>query len=460
MRATLAATNFSPAEVPSLYVRPEKSRSNSYRKGNLVQVPRKSEESKSDAGSDQDQRKNFRKSSIRKFGSLFSRDGGLRSSIASSSPLATVVNSECADDEESVETVCSVQPTTTASSIETISSIGPMKLEKIRERHRKFAQLQEPGEDDTTILTIKPDDYYRYECNDTVDDQDVREEPQECKDTHVVHGSARAPLGNRKYDQHHESLHVNLTPDDVERFASEIRNMTIADVHLSLFGYWIKESDENFKEAKKHLRELGVDRGYNVSRLNNSCLEELCRDVFDVRPTKCRTTVLKQQASIEEAMLLCLTQTRSCSLPILPRDDNLLPSFRGQREQVIGEIAQRSISLGSPGSSMDYPPDTPDRPLPLSPRSPSSTLGSPPLALEFPALHSAAGDAGASDGFSMLESYRGSSDSSLNGTSDWDLRVADIYEQVVSLEDVSQIDQVIADLRDLKALYSSRNIEK
>ena len=36
--------------------------------------------------------------------------------------------------------------------------------------------------------------------------------------------------------------------------------MTIADVHLSLFGYWIKESDENFKEAKKHLRELGVDR--------------------------------------------------------------------------------------------------------------------------------------------------------------------------------------------------------
>lgn len=134
MRATLAATNFSPAEVPSLYVRPEKSRNNSYRKGNFVQVPRKSEESKSDAGNDQDHRRTFRKSSIRKFGSLFSRDGGLRSRIASSSPLATVVNSECADDEESVETVCSVQPITTASSIETVSPIGPMKLEKIRER--------------------------------------------------------------------------------------------------------------------------------------------------------------------------------------------------------------------------------------------------------------------------------------------------------------------------------------
>lgn len=73
---------------------------------------------------------------------------------------------------------------------------------------------------------------------------------------------------------------------------------------------------------------------------------------------ECRTTVLKQQASIEEAMLLCLTQTRSCSLPILPRDDNLPPSFRAQREHVISETAQRSISLGSPGSSMDYSPNS------------------------------------------------------------------------------------------------------
>ena len=48
----------------------------------------------------------------------------------------------------------------------------------------------------------------------------------------------------------------------------------------------------------------------------------------------------------------------------------------------------------------------------------------------------------------------------MDGTSDWDLRVAEIYEQVVSLKEVSQIDQVIADLRDLKALYFSRNMEK
>jgi hypothetical protein len=37
--------------------------------------------------------------------------------------------------------------------------------------------------------------------------------------------------------------------------------------------------------------------------------------------------------------------------------------------------------------------------------------------------------------------------------------VADIYEQVVSLEDVTQIDQIIANLQNLKDLYSSREIE-
>ncbi|KAL1794887.1 hypothetical protein ACET3X_006703 [Alternaria dauci] len=456
MRATLAATNFSPAEVPSLYVRSQSSEKNSYRKENFVRAPRKSEESKSDTGGDQCQRKTFRKGSIRKLGSLFGRDGGIRSSVASSSPLATVVNSESADDDESVEAECTVEPVTLASSTEIISPAGSMKEVEILERHRKFAQLQAPGTDGTTTLTTEPGGYAQYEYNDTVGNMNYKEEFQESKDTHVVHDRARTPPSNRNHHQRHESLHVNLTPEDVKRFAAEIRNMTIADVHLSLFGYWIKESDENFKEAKKHLRELGVDRGYNLSRLNNHCLEELCRDVLDVRPTECRTTIIKQQAAIEEAMLQFLTPTRSSSQPVLPRDDALPPSLREQRERMIIETATRSVSLGSPGGPRDYPPNTPDRPLPLSPHSPSSTLSSPPFALEF---HSPRTVLGASDNFSMLESYRGSSDGSLEGTSDWDLRVANIYEQVVSLKDASQIDQVIADLQELKALYPSRETE-
>ncbi|KAG9188378.1 hypothetical protein G6011_02301 [Alternaria panax] len=456
MRATLAATNFSPAEVPSLYVQPEKSLRSAHRKESFVQPSRKSEDSKCNAGSDQDQRRAPRKSSIKKFGSLFGRNSGLRRSIASSSPLTTVVDLECADDGKSVETERSVQPVTLISSTQAISPMGPTKGEEIRERHRKFAQLQGPGAGDINILSVDPGDYDQYDHDNTVDNQQLREECQGCQGTHVAHDLTPTPPSNRNYHQRHESLHVHLTPKDVERFVDEIRSSTIADVHLSLFGYWIKESDENFREAKKHLRELGLDRGYNLTRLNNHCLEELCRDVLDLRSTEYHTTVLKQQAAVEEETLQCSTPTRSCSLPVVPRTDTLPPSFREQRERMIGEAAQRSTSLGSPSRSRDYPPNTPDRPMPLSPHSPSSTLGSPPLAFGFPSPRS---PPEASDNFSVLESYRGSSDGSLEEISDWNLRVADIYQQVVSLTEVSQIDQVIADLQDLKALYSSRETE-
>ena len=125
---------------------------------------------------------------------------------------------------------------------------------------RKFVKLQRLGTDDTTILTADPDDYSQYNYDDTVDNQRSRAECQNCEGTHVAHDLAPTPPGSRHRHQRRESLRVNLTPEDVERFAGEVRNMTIADVHLSLFGYWIKESDENFREAKKHLRELGVDR--------------------------------------------------------------------------------------------------------------------------------------------------------------------------------------------------------
>ncbi|CAG5171329.1 uncharacterized protein ALTATR162_LOCUS7309 [Alternaria atra] len=451
MQAALAATNFSPAEVPSLYVQPDNSQRNAHRKESVIQPLRKS-----DTGGHRDQRQASRKSSIRKFGSLFGRDRGIRNSIASSGLLTTVGNSERADDNTNIETKRSVQLVTRTDSTETDSSMSSMNREEIREHHRKFVKLQRLGTDDTTILTADPDDYSQYNYDDTVDNQRSRAECQNCEGTHVAHDLAPTPPGSRHRHQRRESLRVNLTPEDVERFAGEVRNMTIADVHLSLFGYWIKESDENFREAKKHLRELGVDRGYNLSRLNNYCLEELCRDVLDIRPTECRTTVLKQQPATEKASLQYLTPTRSFSLPVAPRIDTLPPSLREQRERVISEAAQRSTSLGSPDGPRDYPPNTPDRPLPLSPRSPSSTLNAPPLPLGFP---SPCSPPRASDDHSILESYRGSSDSSLDGVSDWDLRVADIYEQVVSLEDITQIDRIIADLQNLKDLYSSREIE-
>jgi ABC-type Zn2+ transport system substrate-binding protein/surface adhesin len=130
---------------------------------------------------------------------------------------------------------------------------------------RKFVQLQAPGTDNTTLLTADPGDYSQYNHDDTVDNQRFRHEPQDFEGTHVAHDLTPTPSSSHYRHQRHESLHVNFTPEDVKRIAGEIRDKTVADVHLSLFGYWIKESDENFKEAKKHLRELGVDR---VSCLN------------------------------------------------------------------------------------------------------------------------------------------------------------------------------------------------
>lgn len=134
MQATLAATNFSPAEVALLYAQPDKSQRNAHLKESFIQPSRISEEGKIDTGGDQDQRRASRKSSIRKFGSLFGRERSLRSSIANRSPLTAVVNSERADDDTSMETERSVQPATFTDSTETDSSMSSMKKDKIRER--------------------------------------------------------------------------------------------------------------------------------------------------------------------------------------------------------------------------------------------------------------------------------------------------------------------------------------
>lgn len=59
--------------------------------------------------------------------------------------------------------------------------------------------------------------------------------------------------------QRGESFHVNFSSDDVQRIAKEIYDQTIADVHLSLFSYWINEREEHYEEAKRHIRELRLD---------------------------------------------------------------------------------------------------------------------------------------------------------------------------------------------------------
>ena len=53
---------------------------------------------------------------------------------------------------------------------------------------------------------------------------------------------------------------VTYSPNEVVQLAKEIREETVAEVHLSLFIWWVCESNEHFEQAKIHLRELGLDQ--------------------------------------------------------------------------------------------------------------------------------------------------------------------------------------------------------
>jgi hypothetical protein len=79
-----------------------------------------------------------------------------------------------------------------------------------------------------------------------------------------------APDGDpRVFAQHtrDQSLQVNYTAKDVKGMATEIYEGTIADVHLSLFAYWIKQKSENYALACKVIRELSLDQ---------VCAEDYC----------------------------------------------------------------------------------------------------------------------------------------------------------------------------------------
>jgi hypothetical protein len=76
-----------------------------------------------------------------------------------------------------------------------------------------------------------------------------------------------------------QSLYVTWTANDIERMAKEVSDETIADVHLSLLGYWICENTAHYEMAKHFIRELSLDQVSQdaalhlaLSYLANSCL--------------------------------------------------------------------------------------------------------------------------------------------------------------------------------------------
>ncbi|KAH9863868.1 hypothetical protein J1614_009800 [Plenodomus biglobosus] len=216
-----------------------------------------------------------------------------------------------------------------------------------------------------------------------------------------------------------ESFHVNWTADDVPALAKEVYDATIADVHLSLFGLWIREKDENYKVAKKHIRELALDQGYKVDRVRNLKLRKLLQETFSARPEVpganavdaetspngdparnanlpttdsqwLRDTLRHLENPVErgafrgnshdEIQTQAWPRTpssgvngrkqRSVSSPLVARLDQLPGSLRAHRQRILDEAA-RSTLRQSPSSW--YPPNTSDRPAPLSIKSSSSS---------------------------------------------------------------------------------------
>jgi hypothetical protein len=53
---------------------------------------------------------------------------------------------------------------------------------------------------------------------------------------------------------------VRFNMEELAQLARELHEDTIADVHLSLLTYWICASNDNYEEAKIHIRELSVDQ--------------------------------------------------------------------------------------------------------------------------------------------------------------------------------------------------------
>ncbi|USP79125.1 hypothetical protein yc1106_06399 [Curvularia clavata] len=174
-------------------------------------------------------------------------------------------------------------------------------------------------------------------------------------------------------------------------------------------------------------------------------------------------------------MAMATSRTPTC--PLFPRIDALPRPLRVERERAVSQAVLRPVSTDSLSPPQrKYPPDTSDRPAPLSVRpstanlrsSPSLSIGftssesAPPLPFGFPSPRSTLRVSNSNS--PALASYTSSlydddkfddeqTDKEDEGDSTWESRVADIYERVIGLERPEQLDQVIEELQGLKALY-------
>ncbi|RAR03476.1 hypothetical protein DDE82_005140 [Stemphylium lycopersici] len=465
LQTSLAATMFSPYVVSTLYTQPEDSQQSKNRNTNPTNTycKRNIRGNTSDDGSEQRQRLG-KSGSIRNLGRLFRRKRCDRGSINGSVELATIHGSDHEEDTASIKTVRRYPPGSLKRSESVDNRVGESTIDETdttdhEEAPEELHQLRALSDEECAAfakayMTFNDDDDNN-DSNQKCNDNEVDERSGEDHTSDSKKGEDYVSKDNSLYRYHQEYLHVNLTEEDVKRIAGEIKDETIAEVNLSLFSYWIKSSDENYTAARKEIRELGLDHGYNLMRIRNEHLRRLLEDVFNQRPVEPRATLLEKRFRVNLAASAAHAPPRSSHYRVLPRLDSLPSPMRAERLRVITKDTIRSTSSSSFASSQrDYPPNTPDRPLPLSFRTPSSTPGSlPSLPFGFPSPGSPVRHS--VDNFSALESYTGSSDDETDIDSAWETRVASVYERVVALQGPEQLDEVIEGLQGLRAMYLS-----
>ncbi|KAF9691886.1 hypothetical protein EKO04_009904 [Ascochyta lentis] len=194
----------------------------------------------------------------------------------------------------------------------------------------------------------------------------------ESNEEYAVKGSERAA-----HHQRDLSLTVNWRQEDLERVARELNDGVISDLDLSLFAFWVKANHENYLFAKELIRELALDQGYNIDRISNPRVRKLLQEVYDARPREPQDTSTRyspfQNKTKTSDMRVIGNGIRAVTSPLTARMDTLPPSLRLERERTVQEAARATIVSND---TVDYPPNTPDRPAPLSVKSRGSRASS------------------------------------------------------------------------------------
>ncbi|KAF2017519.1 hypothetical protein BU24DRAFT_478618 [Aaosphaeria arxii CBS 175.79] len=75
-----------------------------------------------------------------------------------------------------------------------------------------------------------------------------------------------------------QSFHVTYSDREVSQLAQEIYDQTVADVHFSLFSFWVCESTQHYDKAKQHIPPHGVLQTHNLrpagSRIQGSSWQQ------------------------------------------------------------------------------------------------------------------------------------------------------------------------------------------